>query len=153
MFSCSLSDPTHVWGFLLECSIFTADTQKNMQQVMRRAPLVGEKWEAEGKLPCSAEVALDFGSVASTAAEMRQSLRSSTRALEVSLQSSIVCRALLTSFSTCPSARLSNGGAFIGVPNSHWRGLLMLILQELVKNSNGVTRLGRKAVRDLTENC
>lgn len=74
-------------------------------------------------------------------------------AVEVALQSVIVCHALVTLFVTCPSTRLSNDSAFIDIPNGHRRGRLVAILQESVKNRNGATRLGRKAVRVLTENC
>ena len=106
-----------------------------------------------GKLPCFAEEPLDSDGNKSTAAEMRQSLASSESAVEVALQSVIVCHAPVTAFVTCPSTRLSNDSAFIDIPDGHRRGRLVAILQELVKNSNGATRLGRKAVRDLTENC
>lgn len=69
------------------------------------------------------------------------------------MQSVIVCHAPVTTFVTCPSTRLSNDSAFIDIPNGHRRGRLVAILQESVKNSNDATKLGRKVVRDLTENC
>lgn len=90
-------------------------------------PFGGGKWETKGKLPCFAEVPVDFASVtASPAAEMRKILTPSKGAVLVSLQSDIVCHAPLASFITCPSARLSDDGASIDIPNR--RGLLVLIL-------------------------
>lgn len=55
-----------------------------------------------------------------------------TRAGEVSGKSIIVCHVPLMSFITCPSTRLPNDSASLDIPNSHRRGLLVLILQELV---------------------
>ena len=89
----------------------------------------------------------------SAAAGTRQSFVSSKSTVEVALQSAIASHILVTPLVTCPSTRLSNDSAFIDIPNGYRRGRLVAILQESVKNSNGTTRLGWEAVRNLAENC
>lgn len=147
------SDPSHVWLFLSECCIFITDMLGSRRSEWWEQPLCWGTQKLEGKLSGVAGEPLDSDGDKSSAAGPRQSFVSSERTVEVALQSAIVSHIPVTPFVTCPSTRLSNDSAFIDIPNGYRRGRLVAILQESVKNSNGTTRLGWEAVRDLAENC
>lgn len=101
----------------------------------------------------SAEVPVGSDNVTSTAAEMRKSFTIYQRAVRAAFHSVISCHALVSLFITCSPTKLCHDSAFIDTLYGHRRGLLVVILQESVKNSNTVAKLGRKALRDFTESC
>lgn len=126
---------------------------KKMQRVMRITPLLVQGMGARGKaaLFCWRASRFWWGQIHCSRDKAEPRILQS--AVEVALQSVIVCHAPVMPFVTYPSTRLSNDSVLIDIPNGHRRGRLVAILQKSVKNSNSATRLGRKDGRHLTENC